>query len=70
MSEFPYLDSLVMDHGRIHAELDGRNACTSWAYGALKQDVFKDTDLHVSLCTKRSVYKACVLSVLLYGSEC
>ena len=40
----------------------------SKAFGALKKSVFLDHDLNIS--TKRKVYQACVLSVLLYGSEC
>ena len=68
VSEFPYLGSLVTDDGRIHAEVDRRIACASRAFGALKQAVFRDA--HLSLCTKRSVCRACVLSVLLYGNEC
>ena len=68
VSQFPYLDSLVTDDGRIHAELDRRVACVSRAFGALKQAFFRDA--HLSLYTKRNVYRACVLSVLLCGSEC
>ena len=68
VSEFPYLGSLVTHDGRIHAEVDRRIACASRAFGALKQAVFRDA--HLSLSTKRSVYRTCVLSVLLYGSEC
>ena len=40
----------------------------SRAFGALRQPIFEDPDL--SITTKRYIYRACVLSVLLYGSEC
>ena len=68
VSEFPYLGSLIAEDGRSHVEVDKRIANASKAFGALKRAVFKDA--HLSVATKRSVYRACVLSVLLYGSEC
>ena len=64
VSEFAYLGSLIVESGRMHVEVDKRIANAS----ALRQAVFKDA--HLSVATKRSVYRACVLSVLLYGSEC
>ena len=68
VSEFPYLGSLIADSSRIDKEVEKRIASASKAFGALRQAVFKDA--HLSVKTKRQVYKACVLSVLLYGSEC
>ena len=68
VSEFPYLGSLIADSGRMNVEIEKRLAGASKAFGALRQAVFKDA--HLSLNTKRQVYRACVLSVLLYGSEC
>ena len=68
VSEFPYLGSLIVESGRTHVEVDKRIANASKAFGALRRAVFKDA--HLSVATKRSVYRACVLSVLLYGSEC
>ena len=65
---FSYLGSLVKSNGRIDAEIDKRIANASRAFGALRPAVFKDT--HLSVTTKRKVYQACVLSVLLYGGEC
>ena len=52
----------------LDAEVDRRIANASKAFGALRRAVFKDSNLIIT--TKRKVYKACVLSVLLYGSEC
>ena len=40
----------------------------SRAFGCLRRAVFKDKDLAVQ--TKRYIYQACVLSVLLYASKC
>ena len=56
-----------MSNGRLHAEVDRRIANASKAFGALRKAVFDDENL--SLSTKRKVYNACVISVLLYGSE-
>ena len=68
VSEFPYLGSLMAESGRSHMEVDKRIANASKDFGALRQAVFKDN--HLSVITKRNVYRACVLTVLLYGSEC
>ena len=48
-------------------EVEQRIALTSRAFGALRRPVFGDKDL--SLKTKRLVYRAVVLGVLLYGVE-
>ena len=53
--------------GRIGAELDRRLARASRAFGALCC-VFDDQQL--SLRTRRMVYLVCVVSLLLYGTEC
>ena len=66
--EFPYLGSLIAESGRAHEEVDRRIASASRAFGALQQPIFEDPGL--SITTKRYIYRACVLSVLLYGSEC
>ena len=44
-----------------------RSAKVSKAFGALREPIFRDSNL--SLRTKRKVYKAVVLGVLLYGYE-
>ena len=49
-------------------EVDKRIVNTSNAFGPLQIAVFKDG--HLSLSTEKRVYRACVISVLLYGSEC
>ena len=68
VEQFPYLGSVVAASGKIDADVDRRITQASSAFGALRKSVFLDRDL--SLVTKRKVYQACVLSVLLYGSEC
>ena len=49
------------------ADVDARVAAASSAFGALHR-VFKSKA--ISLPAKRAAYVACVLAVLLYGSEC
>ena len=68
VDQFPYLGSVVSSNGRIDEEVDYRIAKASKAFGALRRAVFKDSNLTIT--TKRRVYEACVLSILLYGSEC
>ena len=68
VSEFQYLGSVIAENGRIDAEVDRRIANASKAFGALRRAVFDDKVL--STTTKRMIYQACVLSVLLYGGEC
>ena len=53
--------------GGITKDVEDRIARASKAFGALRRPVFGDKDL--SLRTKRLVYRAVVLGVLLYGSE-
>ena len=68
VTEFPYLGSLVASSGRVDTEVEKRIVQASRAFGALHKPVFSDSTLYVA--TKRKVYQACVLSILLYGSEC
>ena len=48
--------------------METRIAKASRAFGVLRKAVFLDRNL--TLCTKRKIYQACVLSVLMYGAEC
>lgn len=67
VGKFMYLGSLIDNNGRMDAEVDRRIASASRVFGALHSAVFKDR--HLNITTKRKVYQACALSVLLYGSE-
>ena len=64
---FVYLGSLTSSDTRISGELDRRLASAARAFGAIRGAL--DTP-GLSLRTKKMLYTACVLSVLLYGSEC
>ena len=68
VEEFPYLGSIITASGRVDTEVEIRITQASKAFGALRKPVFQDRNL--SLHTKRVIYEACVLSVLLYGAEC
>lgn len=68
VGEFPYLGSMIAASGRMDVDVDKRIYQASRAFRALHKAVFMDR--HLTTKTKRKVYQACVLSVLLYGSEC
>ena len=68
VNQFPYLGSVVDVPGKVDAEVDRCITQASSDFGTLRKSVFLDRDLN--LATNRIVYQACVLSVLLYGSEC
>ena len=67
VDDFKYLGSVLEAKGGIVKEVGERIAKASRAFGALKEPVFRNSNL--SYRTKRLVYRAVVLGVLLYGSE-
>jgi hypothetical protein len=68
VDEFPYLGSTIAASGRMDCEVGRRIAMASRAFGALRRVVFLDKNLNLK--TKKVIYQACVISILLYGSEC
>ena len=62
-----YLGAIVEACGGVVNDMADRIARASRAFGALCKPVFKYGGL--SLATKRMVYRAVVLGVLLYGAE-
>ena len=68
VNEFPYLGSQIESSSTVILDIERQIAEASKAFGELSKSVLLDRDLKV--ITKREVYQACVLSVLLYGSEC
>ena len=68
VEELPYIGIIIASSGTMDVDVDRRIVQATKALGALTKSVFLNTNL--SLCTKRKVYNACVLSVLLYGAEC
>ena len=66
-SDFCYLGSNVSTDVSLDRELRSRVSKAAAAFGRLEQRVWQDHQLRMS--TKIMVYKAMVLSTLLYGSE-
>ncbi|XP_051625679.1 uncharacterized protein LOC127461696 isoform X1 [Manacus candei] len=67
VQQFNYLGSLISLDGKIDREIDNRLAKAYSAFGKLHKRVWRNK--HLKKSTKISVYRAIVLSTLLYGSE-
>ena len=67
VSYFRYLGSVVECHDGMNAELTARVSRAATIFGAMRRSVFSDKLL--CLQTKRMVYQAVVLGVLLYAVE-
>ena len=65
--EFTYLGSTISNDGRIDAEIQKRMAKASASFGRLRQRLWNNH--HVSLRVKGKIYRAVVISTLLYGAE-
>ena len=63
-----YLGSVLDREPGHEADVDARIASASSAFAKLKPLVFKNKN--ISIEAKRAAYVACVLTILLYGSEC
>ena len=66
--QFKYLGSHTHHTLTSEADVDARITSATSAFGALRRDVFSNK--RVKLKTKGRLYRAFVLSILLYGSEC
>ena len=64
--EFPYLGSTLADDASIDKEIKARVKKAATSFGNLYHRVWKPRNITPG--TKVAVYKACVLSVLLYGA--
>lgn len=67
VNRFTYLGSTVTDKLSLDVELDQRIAKAATTLGRLNSRVWENKKL--TKTTKMSVYSACILSTLLYGSE-
>ena len=67
VSDFIYLGSNITRDGEVKDEVKCRIGKAARAFGCLQRPVFRNH--HLSVETKRNVYRAVVLSVLLYGAE-
>ena len=67
VDSFVYLGSTLSRNGSLDAEISRRIAKSSTAFGKLEKRVWSDRGIITN--AKLSVYEACVLTVLLFGSE-
>ena len=65
--EFTYLGGTISSNGRIDDEIQRRMAKASTYFGRLRQRLWNNH--HVSMRVKGKIYRAIVLSTLLYGAE-
>ncbi|VDL90286.1 unnamed protein product [Schistocephalus solidus] len=64
---FAYLGSMLSCNTRIDDEVAQRISKASQAFGRLQTSVWNNHDIHLN--TKLKMYKAVVLTTLLYGAE-
>ena len=67
VQDFTYLGSNITSNGEVQNEVKIRISKAARAFGCLQKSIFQDRRLSVE--TKRRVYEATVLSVLLYGAK-
>ena len=65
--EFTYLGSTISSDGCIDDEIQRWMAKASASFGRLRQRLWNNH--HVSMRVKGKIYRAIVLSTLLYGAE-
>jgi hypothetical protein len=65
--DFTYLGSTISSNAKIEKELSNRMGRASAAFGQLNNRLWKNN--HVSVKVKAKVYRAVVLTTLLYGAE-
>ena len=65
---FVYLGSTISKDGSLDAEINLRTQKASTAFGKLEKRVWSDRGITIK--TKISVYSTCILTALLYSSEC
>ena len=64
---FTYLGSIITQDGQLESELSSRIAKAARAFGCLRESIF--TSRKLSTDANKCVYKAVVISTLLYGAE-
>ena len=65
--EFTYLGSIIASDGQIEAELQKRMSKASMSFGRLRERLWNNHN--VSIRVKGKIYRAIILSILLYGAE-
>ena len=67
VKEFTYLGSIIASDGHIEAELKKRMSKASMSFGRLRERLRNNHN--VSIRVKGKIYRAIILSTLLYGAE-
>ena len=67
VKEFTYLGSIIASDGHIEAELQKRMSKPSMSFGRLRERLWNNHN--VSIRVKGKIYRAIILSTLLYGAE-
>ena len=67
VEDFTYLGSNIIRDGELHGEVAVRLGKASRAFACLRSSIFCSKQLSVAI--KREVYRAVVLSTLMYGAE-
>ena len=67
VKEFTYLGSIIASDGHIEAELQKRMSKASMSFGCLRERLWNNHN--VSIRVKGKIYRAIILSTLLYGAE-
>ena len=67
VKEFTYLGSIVASDGHIEAELQKRMSKVSMSFGHLRERLWNNH--YVSIRVKGEIYRAIMLSTLLYGAD-
>lgn len=67
VDQFTYFSAEICKDEEVTADVTTRIAKASRAFGCLRKPVFCDKVL--SIATKRHIYRAVVMSVLLYGAD-
>ena len=67
VKELTYIDSIIANNDHIEAELQRRMSKASMSFGRLRERLWNDHN--VSIRVKGQIYRAIILSTLLYGAE-
>ena len=67
VKEFTYLGSIIANDGHIEAELEKRMSKASMSFGRLRERLWNNHN--VSIRVKGNIYRAIIMSNLLYGVE-
>ena len=67
VKEFTYLGSIIANDGHIEVELQKRMSKASMSFGRLRERLWNNHN--VSIRVKGKIYRAIILSTLLYGAE-